>query len=346
MAGLAVWLACAPWLCAWAGTEGGNGSPAVRAGSAAASAPLVRNEIDDWVERIHRASREQSYRGSFVVWSSAGGMTSSRIWHATDGKVQIERIEALDGLPRIVFRRDDLVRTFLPRAQVVKEERRDMPGLFPHLPQAESSAVLRHYQARFLGSDRVAGQDASILWLEPRDGLRFGYRIWMARPSGLVVKLQTLGLRGQVLEQAAFSQIDFDTPPSVPQLMAQMDDTRGFRLLALPLVKTTAREAGWQLNRPVAGFVPGDCYKRDPAMLARMPMPPLQCIFSDGLATVSLFFEPYDAARHAGEPRRMDMGATQTLAQRVGGGSTWLTAVGEVPQETLLQLVEQIEPVR
>ncbi|XDF36631.1 MucB/RseB C-terminal domain-containing protein [Paracidovorax avenae] len=346
MAGLAVWLACAPWPGAWAGTGDSSGSAAARAASSAASAPQVRAEIDDWVERIHRASREQSYRGSFVVWSSAGGMTSSRIWHATDGKVQIERIEALDGSPRTVFRRDDLVRTFLPRAQVVKEERRDMPGLFPHLPQAESSAVLRNYRARFLGSDRVAGQDASILWLEPRDGLRFGYRIWMAQPSGLVVKLQTLGLRGQVLEQAAFSQIDFDTPPTVPQLAAQMDDTRGFRLLAVPLLKTTAREAGWQLSRPVAGFVPGDCYKRDPAVLARMPMPPLQCIFSDGLATVSLFFEPYDAARHAGEPRRMDMGATQTLAQRVGGGSTWLTAVGEVPQETLRQLVEQIEPVR
>ncbi|ADX45127.1 sigma E regulatory protein, MucB/RseB [Paracidovorax avenae ATCC 19860] len=346
MAGLAVWLACAPWPGAWAGTGDGSAGAVARAGASTASAPQVRAEIDDWVERIHRASREQSYRGSFVVWSSAGGMTSSRIWHATDGKVQIERIEALDGSPRTVFRKDDLVRTFLPRAQVVKEERRDMPGLFPHLPQAESSAVLRHYRARFLGSDRVAGQDASVLWLEPRDGLRFGYRIWMAQPSGLVVKLQTLGLRGQVLEQAAFSQIDFDTPPTVPQLAAQMDDTRGFRLLAVPLVKTTARDAGWQLGRPVAGFVPGDCYKRDPAVLARMPMPPLQCIFSDGLATVSLFFEPYDAARHAGEPRRMDMGATQTLAQRVGGGSTWLTAVGEVPQETLRQLVEQIEPVR
>ncbi|WP_240685987.1 MucB/RseB C-terminal domain-containing protein [Paracidovorax citrulli] len=61
---------------------------------------------------------------------------------------------------------------------------------------------------------------------------------------------------------------------------------------------------------------------------------------------MSLFFDPYDAARHAGEPRRMDMGATQTLAQRVAGGSIWLTAVGEVPQETLRQLVEQIEPVR
>ncbi len=333
---------------AWAGPGAPEGRPTAAAGAAAApaSAASAAVEVRDWVERIHRAALAQSYQGSFVVWSSIGGMTSSRIWHATDGTVQIERIEALDGSPRTVFQRGELVRTFLPQAQVVKEERRDMPGLFPHLSQADSDAVQRHYRARLIGHDRVAGQEADVVWLAPRDALRFGYRLWMARPSGLVVKLQTLGLRGQVLEQAAFSQIDFEAPPTVPQLAAQMDDLHGFRLLAVPLVKTTVREAGWQLRRPVAGFQPGDCYKRGAAAHDKVPMPPLQCIFSDGLATVSLFFEPYDAARHGGEPRRMDMGATQTLALRVAGGAAWLTAVGEVPQETLRMLADQIEPAR
>lgn len=339
---------------AWAGPDAAGASAAHDRRPAAAAAPAsaasassaAATEIRDWVERIHRAALAQSYQGSFVVWSSAGGMTSSRIWHATDGTVQIERIEALDGSPRTVFQRGELVRTFLPQAGVVKEERRDMPGLFPHLSQADSEAVQRHYRARLIGRDRVAGQEADVLWLAPRDALRFGYRLWMARPSGLVVKLQTLGLRGQVLEQAAFSQIDFEAPPTVPQLVAQMDELHGLRLLAVPLVKTTAREAGWQLRRPVAGFQPGDCYRRDAAMRDKVPMPPLQCIFSDGLATVSLFFEPYDAARHGSGPRRLDMGATQTLAMRAAAGDTWLTAVGEVPQETLRMLADQIEPVR
>ncbi|WP_245951518.1 MucB/RseB C-terminal domain-containing protein [Paracidovorax anthurii] len=303
-------------------------------------------DIQQWMERIHRASREYSYSGSFVVWSSSGAMASSRIWHATDGKVQIERIEALNGSPRTVFRRDDLVRTFLPQAQMVKEEQRDMPGLFPHLPQAEGAALASHYQARVVGSERVVGQEADIVLLQPKDALRFGYRIWTARTSGLVVKLQTLGPQGRVLEQAAFSQLDFDAPPTVSQLAALMNDTRGFRVLTIPLAKTTAKDAGWQMRQPVAGFSPGDCYKREASsMPMAMALPPLQCIFSDGLATVSLFFEPYDAARHAREPRRMDMGATQTLAMKVAG-DTWLTAVGEVPQETLRLLAEQVEPLR
>ncbi|MDA8519697.1 MucB/RseB C-terminal domain-containing protein [Acidovorax sp. NCPPB 4044] len=331
-------------------------SPAVWAGPPGSEPPAsgversevpAGNEISNWIQSIHRASREHSYSGTFVVSSASGAMASSRIWHATDGTVQIERIEALDGTPRTVYRRDDLVRTFLPHAQIVKEERREMPGLFPHLPQAESDAVLRHYRAQFMGRDRVAGQEAVIVWLKPKDALRFGYRIWTARASGLVVKLQTLGMQGQVLEQAAFSQIDFDAPPTVAQLMAQMDDTRGFRLLTVPLAKTTVREAGWQMRQAAAGFLPGDCYKRKVAPVpdtARMP--PLQCIFSDGLATVSVFFEPYDAARHAQQTKRMDMGATQALALRTAHGDTWLTAVGEVPQETLRLLVDQIEPVR
>ena len=43
-----------------------------------------------------------------------------------------------------------------------------------------------------MGKDRVAGFDADVVQLAPRDGLRFGYRVWGERASGLVVKLQTV----------------------------------------------------------------------------------------------------------------------------------------------------------
>ena len=157
---------------AWAGPEAGgpqaahDGRSAAAAAAAAAPASAASassaapTEIRDWVERIHRAALAQSYQGSFVVWSSAGGMTSSRIWHATDGTVQIERIEALDGSPRTVFQRGELVRTFLPQARVVKEERRDMPGLFPPLLQAGSGGGQGHYPAPAGARDPVVRHGA------------------------------------------------------------------------------------------------------------------------------------------------------------------------------------------
>lgn len=62
----------------------------------------------------------------------------------------------------------------------------------------------------------------------------------------------------------------------------------------------------------------------------------MQWTFSDGLASVSLFVEPYDAQR---QPREvlLALGATYTLTRRLPGkdGDWWLTAVGEVPPQTL-----------
>ena len=62
----------------------------------------------------------------------------------------------------------------------------------------------------------------------------------------------------------------------------------------------------------------------------------MQWTFSDGLASVSLFVEPYDAQRQSQEVV-LTLGATYTLTRRLTDkdGDWWLTAVGEVPPQTL-----------
>ena len=66
----------------------------------------------------------------------------------------------------------------------------------------------------------------------------------------------------------------------------------------------------------------------------------MQWVFSDGLASVSLFVEAYDRQRHTKESG-MSMGATHTLTRQIG--SYWLTAMGEVPMATLKQFVSGLE---
>jgi sigma-E factor negative regulatory protein RseB len=66
----------------------------------------------------------------------------------------------------------------------------------------------------------------------------------------------------------------------------------------------------------------------------------MQWIFSDGLAAVSLFVEPFDRKRHTQEGA-WAMGATQTLAKRVD--DWWLTAVGEVPAPTLKLFAQELK---
>lgn len=328
----------ARWLLVlWAG-----GALALAAAQAAGPAPTTSKAPDskpgdrtvhDWLVRMHEASRVRSYVGTFVVSSGGGTLSSARIWHACAGRTQLERVESLTGAPRSTFRRNDEVLTFMPERRVVRSEKREALGLFPDLLQSAETSIPEFYAARRVGAERVAGFDADVVQLVPKDNLRFGYRIWSERKTGLIVKLQTLDNDGGVLEQAAFSELQLDVPLKPEKLAQMMAVPDGWRIEKVDAQKTTALAEGWTLRSAVAGFRPMSCYKRPTEGV-------LQWIFSDGLASVSLFLESYDQQRHSQEGVFAN-GATHTLVQRVQ--DWWLTAVGEVPAQTLKAFAQGLE---
>jgi sigma-E factor negative regulatory protein RseB len=95
------------------------------------------------------------------------------------------------------------------------------------------------------------------------------------------------------------------------------------------------------MKSAVPGFQAVSCYLRPTAVLAdARPESTLQWIFSDGLATVSLFIEAFEPRRH-GQPMAQALGATHTLTRRIG--DWWLTAVGEVPPHTLAAFAQALQ---
>ena len=333
-------------LCVFVFTTAGAGGlsadkPALPAGDGASG----ERTVAQWIERMHKAPCVRPYAGTFVVWTSPGAMASSRIWHACDGAEQMERVEALSGTPRTTFRRNDEVRTFFPQSRVVRSDRRDAAaGLFPRVSVVDGTSIAQFYASRSMGQERVAGLMADVVWFKPSDSLRFGYRLWSERDTGLVVKLQTLGPDGRVLEQAAFSELELNAPLRVDQLSRMMDATAGYKVIAPEVVKTTAAAEGWGLRQPVAGFVSVSCHRRSMSATGDVQSV-LQCLYSDGLATVSLFFEPFNPERHPAQAQVAGVGATQMLAQRLMP-DVWLTVVGEVPLQTLRLFAGQLERVR
>jgi sigma-E factor negative regulatory protein RseB len=305
---------------------------------APAQSKYPERSVSEWLMRMHEASRLRSYVGTFVV-SSSSGLSSARIWHACDGQQQVERVESLTGAPRSTFRRNEQVVTFLPESRVVRMEKRESLGLFPDLLKSSEDSITEFYTARQIGGGRVAGFEAEVVELAPKDNLRFGYRIWSEKKTGLVVKLQTMDAAGNVLEQAAFSELQLDAPVRIDQLSRMMAAPDGWRIDKAEAIKTSAAAEGWQLKSAVAGFKPISCYKR-PVSGAPAPDGTLQWIFSDGLAAVSLFVEAYDRQRHVQEGL-FSSGATQTLTRRIQ--DWWLTAVGEVPPQTLKAFAQNLE---
>lgn len=308
------------------------------------ASPAEVRSLNDWLMRMHQASVNRSYIGTFVV-SAGGNMSSAKIWHVCEGTQQVERVETLTGAPRSIFRHNDQVTTFMPEHKVARSEKRESLGLFPQLFQSADSRIADFYKFRQEGLERVAGVDADVIMLVPRDRLRFGYRVWSERKNGLIVKLQTLDTDGKVIEEAAFSELQLDAPVSMSKLIQMMGKIQGYRLDKPVLVKTTAAAEGWALKTPVSGFNAMSCYKR-PASAAgsgeKGPTGdgPLQWIFSDGLASVSIFVEPFDSQRHVREST-LSLGATQTLTRQLD--AHWITLVGEVPVPTLQMFASALE---
>ena len=307
----------------------------------AQSAGVPGRSVTDWLTRMHEASRGRAYMGTLVV-SAGPSMSASRIWHVCDGQQQMERVDTLTGAPRTTVRRNNEVVTFVPESKVAWVEKRESLGLFPELLRTPSNQIPEFYGVSEQGTERVAGHLADVVAIQPKDSLRFGYRIWSEQTTGLVVKMQTLGAQGAVLEQVAFTELQLDAPVRMDKLKRLMGDTKGYELHRPVLRKTTPEAEGWRLKETVAGFLSMSCHTRegDGQVVGQSPM---QWVFSDGLASVSLFIEPFDPSRHGAEKIAV-MGATHSLTRRIG--SFWVTAMGEVPQPTLLRFVQLLERSR
>jgi sigma-E factor negative regulatory protein RseB len=299
-------------------------------------------DVRDWLMHIHEGSRRRAYVGTFVV-SVGDYMSSARIWHVCDGTQQLERVDTLTGAPRSTLRRDDDVVTFWPASRIAVSERRGGTASFPNWLQSADADIAQLYKLRRAGSARVAGYDAEIVVMQPRDSHRFGYRVWTEKKSGLILKMQTLDTSGNVLEQSAFSELTLDAPVSARILTEMMGDTAGYLVQKPSLVKTTDAAEGWRMSKVVPGFSSINCFKRtliSNAAETASPEQVFQWVFSDGLASVSLFVGVFDPARHS-QSGAYAIGATHTLTKRVG--AWWVTAVGEVPETTLISFVSGLE---
>ena len=327
------------FIAAWATFASGQAAPA-SVPAIVGDAKAADINVGEWLKRLHDASRQRAFVGTFVV-SAGSAFSSARIWHACDGIDQVERVESLTGAPRSMFRRNDQVVTFFPESRVAVMEKRESLGLFPNILQTDASTIASFYRVKAIGRDRVAGHEADVAQMNPVDGWRYGYRVWTEKKSGLVVKLQTFNSDGRVMEQATFSELQLGTPVSMAALTQMMGDTDGYRLEKTDLVKTTAAAEGWVMKAEVPGFKSLSCLRRPDQKRVNMSHTnTIQWVFSDGLATVSIFIEDYDPRHHV-RPGLWVLGATHTLKRRMA--HWWLTVVGEVPPATLAAFAHGLE---
>jgi sigma-E factor negative regulatory protein RseB len=304
------------------------------------SKPLPAHEARKWLSRIHSAAHERNYQGT-LVFSADGALSSARVAHYFEGAQSYERVEVLDGRMQQVYRHNDRVYTLWPHSRVAVVEERDprQASLRPVIePRAEE-----FYEVREQGLEHVAGREAQILLLSPRDGNRFAQRLWVDSRSGLMLRADVLGPRQQVLESSAFSQVEVDVKPRPQTVLQPMKNLDGFKQVRPAPQRIDLDGEGWTLASTVPGFQLSSCTRRplDPADGSSAQPSVLQAVFSDGLTHVSLFVEPIDKSRHT-RALLTQVGATHTLMQ-AHGNAWWVTVVGDVPPQTLKQFHQALE---
>lgn len=300
------------------------------------AAPLSDTSVEGWLARIKAAAQLANFSGTFVVTTN-GTASSSRIVHFGQGKDSYERVESLDGPPRVVLRHNEAMHTVWPQSRLVVVEQRATAAGFPSIGATPGARLDSHYRLELHNEGRIAGRDALVLTLVPLDSLRFAHRLWLDQKTHLLLRADVLGTQREVLESSAFTDLTLGVRPQPATVLDAMAPRgTGWRVVRAPMQASNLEQEGWAWTAELPpGFRLVSCVRRPMNLEADDPKAPaavaLQAVFSDGLASVSVFIEDLQPARH-----------TKTSSQRVGATYTvthqldrhWITVVGDVPEQT------------
>lgn len=289
-----------------------------------------------WLSKMATAAHQQSYSGVFVH-QSGSSMDSLRIIHLADEDGETIKLETLDGSPRRMIRHNKQGYCLIPGSPPQTQESAGRRRIFPGLLPLKTEDLLEHYRVRLKETDRVAGQSCQVVVLEPKDQYRYGYSFCAAIPGGLMLRARLLSEQQGISDNFVFSELSLDMPSeSVRKAVRAEWQAQGQIAMKPPAPLPTQNR--WHISTPPSGFQLLSAVQRP---MPGRPAPVSHMVYSDGLATVSVFVELPRKDMPA-MVRPMRNGVTGVYVQN--RFQHQITAVGEVPAATLMQFVNATEP--
>ena len=327
--------------------------PCAVVGALLTALPQRSQGADDprvWLQKMNQALATRNYDGTFFHLSE-GRIETMRIVHRVRAGRVTERLQSLDGSGREFVRNNDELTCYLPDQHTVLVEPRSDHGPFlGSLPQFGADAN-EFYRIESLPDTHILGREARVIAVNPKDQFRFGYRLWLDEKTAMPLKTQLCDSRGQVIEQIFFARLDM--PENIPDSdLVPAVRTEGMRWVrqgpsqesaspTLSAFRASELPPGFRLTVAGAQTIGG------------ATVPASHLVYSDGLATVSVFVEapPGEAPGADASPSTAAEPPMQGLA-RVGSGFAFstivqghqVTAVGEVPAQTVEFIAHSVRP--
>jgi sigma-E factor negative regulatory protein RseB len=227
---------------------------------------------------------------------------------------------------------------FSPKNQKIVVEKRRGQNMFPAILPTNLDAIKENYTLRPAEPERVAGRTSQVLILEPKDTLRYSYKFWIDTEYGLLLKSVMFNSRNEAMESIGFSQLTLLTKVDLDWFKPKIDSKKSYVMEeeAAITIAENATNTDWSIKDLPTGYRKVDQMRR---VVHGKPLPVTHLIFSDGLATVSLFIEP--VAKNV-KPKIIHsiVGNTSFYTNTADGYQ--VTAVGEVPEATVAQIARAV----
>ncbi|MHA6492834.1 MucB/RseB C-terminal domain-containing protein [Pseudomonas borbori] len=283
--------------------------------------PASAASAQDWLQRLAEAERRQSFHGTFVYERNGSFSTHSVARRVEEGGVLRERLLQLDGPAQEVVRVDGQVECVSDALtdQLVNSQ------VWP-ARQLDVKQLTEWYDLRVVGESRVAGREAVVLALLPRDQHRYGIELHLDQATSLPLKSLLLNDKGQLLERFQFTQLETEVAPTL-QEVTRGSDCEPARITEAQKVAETEWQSDWL---PPGFSLSAVTNRRSPASDESVTC----MVFDDGLAKFSVFLEPLRGA--AVEDARSQLGPTVAVSRRLSttDGDMMVTVVGEIPLGT------------
>ncbi len=285
------------------------------------------------IEEMVVAAKALNYQGVFT-YQNGKSLQTIKIIHRADSNGEAERLISLTGAAREVIRTNDVVTCIYPEGKRVQVNRRPLGRGFPSNLLRRLDSAADFYQVNEGGESRVAGRQAQELIITPIDDYRYGFKLWRDMNNHLLLKSELVTQAGQVLENFAFSTVEFGMaiPDAFLEPAIANRDEMTFNLSEPETAAKMAKNQSlskWQVNWLPEGFA---LVAQQNRLKAKNGASVEQRVYSDGLSSISIFMEKIKA-RHGHLKGVTQMGAVNAFGTIIQ--AHFVTVVGEVPEQTV-----------
>jgi len=291
------------------------------------------------VDEMSNATHELNYDGIFV-YRYDKQIDTMRIIHKKnkDGDVY-ERLVSLTGNNREIIRENDRIKYMFPENKVAIIEKSKIGQLISSYIPDPIQSISKFYVFNLVGQGRIAGLNAWIINIRPIDRFRYGYQLWIDKKSKLLLKSKLKNFQGVTLEQVMFAQLNVLKNIDDALLKSSFNE-QNFTWINNTSDKTITYDISrkkWIPSWIPKGFFMSK-YTIDPMPNSVIPVE--HFIYSDGLATISIYVEKLNNQQPI-IVETANFGGVNTYSTSTDGYQ--ITAVGEVPKTTVQLIANSVK---